>query len=184
MCRYRYCYFLGCRHSKTILIEFCENAQLLSGGEQPERTSDASAPAQQHEGGEESTAAGESVGKEESDTITENSDLLSICSTTLVGSSHTPDSPFDNGFSAEPGIDYTVTSLPAVEKFRPSSSSTEVPSHDMAGIPFFDFRQWMSGTANSTVVNASNPDEEKATSKDSSGHAVSGHSSLSLSPNT
>lgn len=155
MCRYRYYYFLGCRHQQTVLLEFCENAQAIDGQQE---CAHVQRDAQDLGGGRleaiSEERASPAAASEESVTATDNKDdLSSMCSTTLVGSSsHSPKSTPDIGStstSVEPCLDCISLQPEHSSHFQPSVP--EASPADMAGLPkLFNFQQWMAGGSVST----------------------------------
>ncbi len=163
MCRYRYCYFGACRHQKTILYDFCENAQPVTG----KPCSDVAAieaPAQVQDG-EERTAPARceerrvvAMSRQQStvtDCTTHSSEPASpsTTATTLIASSQTSFEETNAFTSALSAIDCT-SSLDAGHSSRHSSpASASIATRDMAGLPIpnWDFRQWMSGSTRSAA---------------------------------
>jgi hypothetical protein len=138
MCRYGYSYFASCRHHKTILYEFCENAQPTEG------KFHLTSAVPSHDGHRAMEAVAWEAGVARVDDIpntTDNNNLKPSSSldlpTSHLGKGSTP-------VIAEPSSE--PASLPSAAE-PPPHHPDPVSSHDMAGFSLIDFRQWMSGTA-------------------------------------
>jgi hypothetical protein len=137
MCRYGYSYFASCRHHKTILYEFCENAQPTEG------KFHLTSAVPSHDGHRAMEAVAWEAGVARVDDIpntTDNNNLKPSSSldlpTSHLGKGSTP-------VIAEPSSE--PASLPSAA--QPPHHSEPASPRDMAGFSLIDFRQWMSGTA-------------------------------------
>lgn len=168
MCRYRYYYFLGCRHQQTVLFDFCDHAQIAPAARAVEYEASASSG---HPPSSKYMSVKEGARNEEEGKVTFPAESL----TSSASSHEHPQSLISSCTSsvvAEPGSD--CASLLFTESSRHSSSSAaDTSSHDMAGLQLFGFRQWMAGgSVPSTSEDTAAVNKSAVEGKNASPHEV------------